>query len=134
MHKKVVAVAFLSALMTLVACQQRSSAPPEVRLPSNAHTALATMERIAIAANSCWFKSNDPAFKAYRLAPELNSFSGRPRILVVPAKNPGDRPLLVVHAEGQPAKVEVFGPLLHQGPGDRIARDVNRWRLGQKGC
>ena len=46
----------------------------------------------------------------------LNSYSGRPRILVVPASNPGGRPLLVVHAEGNPAKVEVFGPLMSIRP------------------
>ncbi len=43
------------------------------------------MERVALGANGCWFKAKDPAFADYRLAPELNSFSGRPRILIVPA-------------------------------------------------
>ena len=45
------------------------------------------MEQVAIAAHKCWFASKDPAFKAYQMANELNSFSGRPRFLLVPAKN-----------------------------------------------
>jgi hypothetical protein len=92
------------------------------------------MERVALAANSCWFKSGDSSFKPYRLAPELDSYSGRPRILVVPASNPGGRPLLVVHAEGNPAKVEVFGPLMMHSSGNRIASDVRRWAGGQPSC
>ena len=48
---------------------------------------LKIMEEVAIAAHRCWFASGDPAFRAYRMANELNSFSGRPRFLLVPAKN-----------------------------------------------
>jgi hypothetical protein len=90
--------------------------------------------RVALAANNCWFKSKDSAFRPYHLAPELNSYSGRPRILVVPAGNPGGRPLLVVHAEGNPAKVEAFGPLMGHSTGNRIASDVQRWASGQPSC
>src|SRR3546814_19501858 len=67
---------------------------------SASHTALATMERVAVNANACWFKSGDAAFKPYRLAPELNSFSGRPRILAVPRNSPASQPVLVGQAEG----------------------------------
>lgn len=92
------------------------------------------MERIALAANSCWFKSKDKDFRGYSLAPELNSFTGRPRILVVPARNPALRPLLVVQAQGNPARVEAFGPMMQESHGGRIAADVNRWASGQSGC
>ena len=64
------------------------------------------MERIALGANACWFKSGDPAFKAYSLAPELTSFSGRPRILLVRKGSADIRPLLVVQAEGKPARLD----------------------------
>ena len=57
------------------------------------------MEQIAIAAHACWFVSKDPAFKPYHMANELNSFSGRPRFLLVPAKHPEGKPLLVVQAK-----------------------------------
>lgn len=129
MKRAFLAIALLAALS---ACQSEKKPAPRAALPRE-NTALATMERVALAANSCWFKSKDAAFRPYRLAPELNSFSGRPRILVVPAKNPGDRPLLVVQAEGHPARIETFGPLM-QSNGKRIASDVRRWAAGDSGC
>lgn len=92
------------------------------------------MERVALGANACWFKSGDPAFKPYRLAPELNSFSGRPRILVVHRTRPEALPLLVVQAEGNPSKLDAFGPLMDETMRPRIIRDVTRWAGGGKGC
>lgn len=82
----------------------------------------------------CWFKSGDPAFKAYRTAPELNSFSGRPRILLVPRNSPESRPMLVIQAEGNPAKLDAFGPAMNEAISGRIATDVKRWANGGKGC
>ena len=98
------------------------------------HTALATMERVALGARQCWFKSGDPAFRQYTLAPELVSYTGRPRILGVPAKNPNDRPLLVVQAEGNPGRMERFGPMMQSPLAERIERDTARWASGQRSC
>ncbi|PRD41096.1 hypothetical protein C5748_23595 [Phyllobacterium phragmitis] len=134
MKRALLVVAAAATLSTLAACQSGNEPGPGSLALSSGNAALATMERVALAANSCWFKSRDATFRPYRLAPELNSFSGRPRILVVPAKNPGDRPLLVVQAEGNPAKVEAFGPLMHQSSGNRIASDIRRWSAGGSGC
>ena len=113
----------------LAACQTKPETPPAAN-----RAALPVMERVALGANACWFKSGDAAFKPYRLAPELNSFSGRPRILVVHKTRPEARPLLVVHAEGNPAKLEAFGPLMGEAVGARVTRDVNRWAAGGQGC
>ncbi len=124
--------ALLAVLALFAGCAQHPAPSPSTADRSRA--ALPTMERVALAANSCWFKSKDKDFKGYALAPELNSYSGRPRILVVPAHNPGARPLLVVQAEGNPARVETFGPMLQQAHGGRISADVNRWAAGQSGC
>lgn len=118
----------LATAALVSACQ---SAPPA---PKASTAALPTMERVALGANTCWFKSGDAAFSAYRLAPELNSFSGKPRILVVPRRSPESRPLLVVQAEGQPAKLSAFGPLMDEQVSSRIATDVKRWAAGGKGC
>ncbi|MBP2549385.1 hypothetical protein J2858_002308 [Neorhizobium galegae] len=118
-----------TALVTLSGCKPERPAPVAVN-----RGALPTMERVAIAANGCWFKSADPAFAAYRMAPELNSFSGRPRILAVPKHSPESRPLLVVQAEGNPARVDAFGPMVDGAHGARIRRDVQRWAAGGKGC
>lgn len=122
------AIAVTAISVLAAACQ---SAPPA---PRGNTAALPTMERIALGANSCWFKSGDVAFKAYRLAPELNSFSGKPRILVVPRRSPESRPLLVVQAEGHPARLSAFGPLMDEPVAGRIAADVKRWAAGGTAC
>lgn len=130
-HSLVKAAAGLVLLsVALAGCQ--SSRPPVVTGPSR--TALSTMERVAINANTCWFKSGDPAFAPYRLSPELNSFSGRPRFLVVPRNSPESRPVLVVQAEGNPAKLDAFGPMMTESSRARISHDVTRWANGAKGC
>lgn len=117
-----------AAMMVLSACQS------EQKTVSTNQAALPTMERVALGANACWFKSGDPAFKAYRLAPELNSFSGRPRILLVPRNSPESRPMLVVEAEGSPARLQAYGPVMNEAHASRIATDVKRWAAGGKGC
>lgn len=124
----------LSALVFLSACQSsRQAGPGSISLASDA-AALPTMEAISKAATACWFKTKDADFRAYKMAAELNSFSGRPRILLVPVKNPTARPLLVVQAEGNPAKIEVFGPMMGQPVGSKIAHNVKLWAKGQKQC
>jgi len=117
--------------LSLAACQ--SEQKPAASSASS-QAALPVMERVALGANACWFKSGDPAFKAYRLAPELNSFSGRPRILLVPRNSPESRPMLVVQAEGNPAKVDAFGPAMNEPHSARISADVKRWVNGSKSC
>jgi hypothetical protein len=96
--------------------------------------ALSTMERIMLSANTCWFKSANPTFAKYQLAPELNSYTGRPRILIVDRGHPTGRPSLVVQAEGNPAKLEAFGPMMSGASAAQITGDVNRWANGNKGC
>ncbi|MCY6380365.1 hypothetical protein [Hoeflea prorocentri] len=117
----------------LAACQTSGSGPGNISVSSQ-DAALPTMERIALAANKCWFKGADRAFRAYRLAPELNSFSGRPRILIVPGGRPQDRPLAVIEAQGTPATVSAYGPLMSQSAGNRIAADTRRWAGGGSSC
>ncbi|MBB3947959.1 hypothetical protein GGQ73_003932 [Rhizobium skierniewicense] len=117
--------------LSVAACQ--SDRKPATSA-STSQAALPVMERVALGANACWFKSGDPAFKAYRLAPELNSFSGRPRILLVPRNSPESRPMLVVQAEGNPAKIDAFGPAMNEPHSARISTDVKRWANGGKGC
>lgn len=128
----ILTAAALAALAALAASCQ-SPRPPMITL-NESHTALSTMERVAVAANSCWFKSSDPAFARYVMAPELNSFTGRPRILVVERSQPTGRPLLVVQAEGSPAKLDAFGPMMGGASSARITSDINRWAGGAKGC
>jgi len=123
------AILFAAAAVALSACQSGSQTPP-----SGKSAALLAMEEVAIAAHKCWFASKDPAFTPYRMANELNSFSGRPRFLLVPAKNYEAKPLLVVQAEGSSRRVETFGPLLDGSLGPRISADIERWASGNSAC
>lgn len=95
---------------------------------------LRAMEQVAIAAHKCWFASKDPAFRSYRFANELSSYSGNPRFLLVPAKNYGGLPLLVVQARSGSSRVETFGPLLTEKLGPRINADISRWSSGDNSC
>jgi hypothetical protein len=119
------------ATAALSACQSQSSAPAA---GAGKSAALRNMEQVATAAYRCWFESGDAAFADYSFANELNSFSGRPRFLLVPEGNYGGRPLLVVQAEGPSGRVSAFGPLMDGPQGTRIAGDVSRWAAGGDGC
>lgn len=119
----------LLSVAALTACQSKPSPSP-----TQGQSALDIMERVAVGANNCWIKSGDPAFKAYSMAPELNSFSGKPRILLVRKGSRDIRPLLVVQAEGRPPRLDAFGPMMSEPVAARIAADVRRWSGGAKGC
>lgn len=101
---------------------------------STKSAALRNMEQVATVAYRCWFESGDPAFSGYNFANELNSFSGKPRFLLVPESDFGGRPLLVVQARGPAGTVETFGPLLDGAQGARIRSDIARWASGNKDC
>ncbi len=118
--------------LALSGCQPK---PAKVSAPSGGKSAsLLAMETVATAAHRCWFASKDPAFRPYRFANELNSFTGQPRFLLVPARDFGGRPLLVVQARGSSSRVETFGPLLSEPLGARINADIARWSSGDTGC
>jgi hypothetical protein len=128
-HRRAVLLAVIAAALSACQSGERSQTPT-----SGKSAALRTMEQVAIAAHKCWFASKDPAFKPYRMANELNSFSGRPRFLLVPAKNYEAKPLLVVQAEGASRRVETFGPLMGDSLGPRISADIGRWASGDSAC
>ncbi|MCV3241488.1 hypothetical protein [Mesorhizobium sp. ZC-5] len=127
-----VAVLLVAVAATAAGCQSGNKA--DSAAPSGKSAALLTMEQVAIAAHKCWFASKDKAFRPYRFANELNSMSSQPRFLLVPAKNFGGLPALVVQARGNSSQVEIFGPLLSDPLGDRISTDINRWRSGNTSC
>lgn len=123
--------AVLICAAALSSCQSNkaSQAPAAVR-----SAALPVMERITTGANACWFRTKDPAFAQYRMAPELNSFSGKPRLLLVAKHSPESRPLLVIMAEGDPARLQAFGPIMQGALHDKITAGVNHWARGNAGC
>ena len=107
--------------------------PEEHTVPSG-KSAAAGHGTSGIAAHKCWIASKDPAFKQYQMADELNSFSGTPRFLLVPAKHYGGKPLLVVQAQGNSSRVDAFGPLMNDPLGARIGSDIARWQAGNPAC
>lgn len=125
-------LAATAAVISLAACNSGPKTPPPAA--SGKSASLRSMEQVAIAAHKCWFASKDPAFKKYQMANELNNFGGTPRFLLVPAKQYGARPLLVVQAQGNSSQVQVFGPLMDETLGSRITSDINRWRTGDASC
>lgn len=121
-------------LVGLAACQQSTVKVTNSGGGGGKSASLRVMEQVAIAAHKCWFASKDPAFRPYRFANELSSYSGNPRFLLVPARNYGGLPLLVVQARGGSSRVETFGPLLNQSLGPRINADIARWSSGDGSC
>ncbi|WP_295732285.1 hypothetical protein [uncultured Bartonella sp.] len=130
--QKITTCSVLSLILGLYACTQKTG-PGNIELASG-EPALKTMERVALTANRCWFKSDKAEFKRYGFEPELQSYSGRPRMLIVPKNTPGGKPILVVEAEGNPAKVSVYGPLMATPQGNAIGEDVDRWVKGDNEC
>ena len=118
--------------LVLAACQAQ---PAKITTGSGGKSAsLRSMEVVATAAHKCWFASKDPAFRPYRFANELNSMTGQPRFLLVPARNFGGKPLLVVQAQGGSPRVDAFGPLMSEPLGARISGDLRRWTAGDTSC
>ncbi|MBO6815568.1 MAG: hypothetical protein JJ891_11955 [Rhizobiaceae bacterium] len=125
--------------MALAACQTGSpSADLSINTKSPPQDIVTSLAK---AAQKCWFKSGDTAFRGYRLAAEVNSYAGRPRFLLVPKKDPSGLPSLVVQAEvrgdqgsGKFTNVQTFGPLLASNEGSRITGDIKRWSNGSASC
>lgn len=124
----------LVVAVVLAGCQSKPKANITNSGGGGKSASLRAMEQVAIAAHKCWFASKDPAFKSYRFANELSSYSGNPRFLLVPAKNYGGLPLLVVQARSGSSRVETFGPLLSEKLGPRINADIARWSSGDGSC
>lgn len=126
--RKILLLASIAGLATLAACAPKPPAAPMGR------SADEVMYRVMKGASSCWFKSADPEFKAYQMDAELTSYSGQPRILLVHKGSRDIRPLLVVMASGNPAKMQMFGPVMSEPLANRVSIDVKRWANGNPSC
>ena len=122
---------FLMSFVFIASCTQKPQ--QDVDFISN-QTPLNVMEQIALNIKQCWFKHDKVEFRPYSLAPELASFTGRPRILIVPKNNPADRPLLVIEASGQPTKISTYGPLMSGNMERIIINDIYRWIKSDNRC
>ncbi len=128
-------------LILLIGCQTQNepvSGNISINTNQGPRSAVVHMAKLA---QKCWFKTKDPTFKPYTLAAEVNSHAGRPRFLIVPRKNPGGLPLLVVQAEakgdkssGKFTNIQSFGPLLQGSASGKISADIRRWSTGKGAC
>ena len=119
--------------LTLAACTTRAPDYLEYAAYQDTNT---VAKRIAERVGACWFADGNDAFARFAYAPELNSFSGKPRILLVPKADPAGLPKLVIEvSDGKRATiVKLFGPLLATARGSAIQRDVERWADGRTDC
>lgn len=124
------------ALLGLALASCRSAPPVDYTGLRSAQDPVSTISRISDAMRDCWFGAGDPAFAGYIYAPELNSFAGRPRVLVVSKSDPGGLPKLVVEASkaDQGTEVRLFGPLLTTASAASIHADIARWAAGATSC
>jgi len=134
MIRPLAAFALLGLGLALAGCARSPTPVPPKSAAARADTGLDRMERLALTANRCWFKSGDPAFARYSLAPELSSFSGKPRFLLVPRGRIEARPLLVVEGFSGSTRVDSYGPLLETSLRPRLEADLARWRGGSTSC
>ena len=132
-HPFLIALAFVvlaPILFALTACQKLEPLPA-LKIRDNS-AAIAVLQKVNASAQNCW--TNEKEFRAYRVIPELDTRTGKPRILIVEAKAAQGLPKLVIEADGRPAKIETYGPLA-QGPlARRIKTDVSRWAGGNAAC
>lgn len=130
-----IARAGLVAALSMVGC---SAKPPAQDYLSyrGAEEPARLAARLSEQVRSCWFAEGEQGFAGYLYVPELNSFSGRPRILIVRASDPAGLPRLVVQASavGSGSEVRLFGPMLGEAQAQRIERDVGRWAGGAREC
>lgn len=120
----------IACLLALAACQKEERfAPLNIRDNS---AAVAVLQKVNTSAQSCWGKDKD--FRAYRVIPELDTRTGKPRILVVEAKAAQGLPKYVIEADGKPAKIAAYGPLGDGPLGPRLRSDVGRWSGGNPSC
>jgi len=123
-------LAFVLTFILLGACTTSNNITP---IPQSPQT---QMVHIAKRIQACWFKSKDPRFKKFKMASEVNSYAGKPRVLIVPKNKPSGLPKLVVQSErvGGSNVVSGFGPLLQTADGLQLKTSVDRWAKGNSAC
>lgn len=105
-----------------------------LKLQIEAREPVAALQRINEEGQRCWMRAGDPAFKALRLVPELDTHSGRPRLLLLKKDQAEGLPGLVIEAAGSPVTVTTYGPLAQTRTGARVNADIMRWSGGVAGC
>ncbi len=124
-------IAVLAMAVFLSSCASERAGGPLVATVDNS-AAVAVLQRVNAHAQKCWKGERD--FAAYRFIPELDTRTGKPRILIVSAKATQGLPQLVIEGSGNPVKLATYGPLTAKPLSSRINADVTRWATGGTGC
>ncbi|PHP66633.1 hypothetical protein CSC94_13195 [Zhengella mangrovi] len=130
---RLAALALVTAAAGLAACQREPAGGPLIATVDNS-AAIALLQSVNMQAQTCWMRSKDRDFAAYRLIPELDTRVGKPRILLVQARAAQGLPQLVIEAHGNPVQLTTYGPLTGKPLSGRINTDVTRWATGGTGC
>lgn len=127
---------FCLAVLGLAGCQSSDKPAKDFVEFRSDEQPVAVAARVTENMAACWFGGSRPAFAEYSYAPELNSYSNRPRVLVVEKSDPGGLPKLVIEASKAEdgTSVKLFGPLMASAEAPAISRDVARWVDGATGC
>lgn len=85
-------------------------------------------------AQKCWIRSGDREFRQLSVIPELDTRTGKPRLLIVERGKSSGLPKLVVEADENPVRITTYGPLASAPVSNRINRDVSAWASGRSAC
>lgn len=99
-----------------------------------AKNATALLQNLNSLGLKCWIKSGDKAFRGLALVPELDTRSGSPRILIVQKGKSQGLPQMVIEANGNPVKLQTYGPLTSSPLSTRINSDIIAWNTGKDRC
>ncbi len=127
-------IALLSGLSALTIAGCQSERPGGSMNLQVANAAVPALQTVNERAHVCWIRSGDRAFRGLAVIPELDTHSGKPRILIVERGKAQGLPRFVIEASGKPASVVTYGPLAGAGLSARINTDVARWAAGDPSC
>jgi hypothetical protein len=131
------AVALGLAVVVLVSagCQTKPPARDYTEFRSG-RDPLSVASQISRNIRACWLDGRRAAFADLTSAAELTSYANRPRVLIVPRRDPHGLPKLVIEvsAADRGASIKLFGPLMASAEAAAIRVDVSRWAAGGSGC
>ena len=130
---KLRAVFSVIAVSVLASCQSEPAGGP-LKIEISAAGPVSALQVVNANGQRCWMKSGDRAFRKYRLIPELDTRTGKPRILLLNAGQTGGLPVLVIESDDAPVTIITYGPLTSASLSARINRDIERWSVGDSRC
>lgn len=124
----------MTGILAALAGCNAAGKPGALELTTQSSSGVAVLQTVNDRAQACWMASRDAAFTGYRLIPELDTTAGKPRLLLVAARDAQGLPKLVIETQGNPALIRSYGPLTRSSISARINGDVTRWAKGETDC